>query len=267
MRQVEGLHEEADATDKAKQSPQGTPEPLKPEEVSPPLVKKARRKEQAKTVPSRRAARGEPIPTAQTASNMIATTKEIAKTKPKAKGKVTPDRKVASVRAAEPKQKVTPKTPAARKVMSEQVAPQPVSNAKAPRISKAVAQIEVATTEVIAVAPEESAPSQAAPIEPTTGQQPSAKTTPRQTRSSQAVSRERASQLYLWIMAGAADDLVTIVRSGLARYQERFRQPAEVVLCHMDDIAILEKANLPVDVRQGKGVPPRNSQVGGFRRH
>jgi len=68
--------------------------------------------------------------------------------------------------------------------------------------------------------------------------------------------------LYLWIMAGPTDDLITAVRTGLTRYAERFDQPAEVVLCHTADVAALEKAELPVDVRQAKGVPPHNFWIG-----
>lgn len=259
---VESLHEEAGAIDKAKQLPQETSEAAKPKEVSPPLVRKARRKEPEKAVPSRRAVKVESIPTAQTVSDKTATTKEIAKSKPKAEGEVASDSNVMPVRAPEVEERGTTKALSATRAASEQVASQPVSKAKATRTSKAVAQKKGATSEDSKFAPRVSAPQRAAPVEPATEQQPSAKMASRQTRPSPAASKEKASQLYLWIMAGAADDLVATVRSGLARYQERFQQPAEVVLCHMDDMAILEKANLPVDVRQGKGVPPRNFWIG-----
>jgi len=64
------------------------------------------------------------------------------------------------------------------------------------------------------------------------------------------------------MMAGPTDDLLTTVRSGLSRYEERFNEPAGAVLCHADDLPILEQAELAVDVRQGKGVPPRNFWIG-----
>ena len=67
---------------------------------------------------------------------------------------------------------------------------------------------------------------------------------------------------YLWIVAGPLDDLASTVRSALTRYQERFNEAAGAVLCHADDFPALESAGLPVDVRQGKSVPPRNLWIG-----
>jgi hypothetical protein len=68
--------------------------------------------------------------------------------------------------------------------------------------------------------------------------------------------------LYLWISAGQADDLIAAVRTGLARYQERFNHVAEVVLCHSADLPTLEGAKLPVDLREGKSLAPRNFWIG-----
>jgi hypothetical protein len=68
--------------------------------------------------------------------------------------------------------------------------------------------------------------------------------------------------LYLWISAGQADDLIAAVRTGLARYQERFSHVAEVVLCHSTDLPTLEEAKLPVDLREGKSLAPRNFWIG-----
>ncbi len=67
---------------------------------------------------------------------------------------------------------------------------------------------------------------------------------------------------YLWVMSDAADNTVAAVRTGLARYAERFGEPAGVVLCHIDDLAIVEAAGLPVEAREGKGVLPRNFWIG-----
>jgi len=64
------------------------------------------------------------------------------------------------------------------------------------------------------------------------------------------------------MMAGAAEDLATAVRGGLARYEERLNEPAGAVLCHADDLPTLEGAGLPVDVRHGKGVPPGSFWIG-----
>jgi hypothetical protein len=74
--------------------------------------------------------------------------------------------------------------------------------------------------------------------------------------------QERPHQLYLWISAGQADDLIAAVRTGLARYQERFSHVAEVVLCHSADLPTLEGARLPVDLREGKSLAPRNFWIG-----
>ena len=103
---------------------------------------------------------------------------------------------------------------------------------------------------------------------------PRKRTEPRPRSSAAAASRrttgkgkagaapERPNQMYLWIVAGQTDDLIATVRTGLTRYQERFSHPAEVVLCHSVDLPTLEGARLPVDVREGKSLPPRNFWIG-----
>jgi len=67
---------------------------------------------------------------------------------------------------------------------------------------------------------------------------------------------------YLWFVTAPADDLIGAVRAGLAKYLERFGQPAGAVLCHALDLPVLEEAALDVDVREGKGVPAHNFWVG-----
>jgi hypothetical protein len=52
------------------------------------------------------------------------------------------------------------------------------------------------------------------------------------------------------------------VRIGLARYEERFSEPAGAVLCHENDLPVLEKAGLGLDVRDAKHVSPRNFWIG-----
>ena len=89
------------------------------------------------------------------------------------------------------------------------------------------------------------------------------RTTRRRARAAAgAKSRKAAGPSYLWVMAGPADDLMGAVRGGLARYKERFNEPAGTVLCHADDLPVLEQAGLAVDLRQGKGVPPRSFWIG-----
>jgi len=75
-------------------------------------------------------------------------------------------------------------------------------------------------------------------------------------------AKDITSQAYLWIMADPVTDLADTVRAWLPKYEERFNKPAGVVLCHAEDLPALEKAKLPVDVRQAKGVPPRNFWIG-----
>jgi hypothetical protein len=102
--------------------------------------------------------------------------------------------------------------------------------------------------------------------EPVTPAQPARR--PRRTAAKRATTRPAAlpgaegGPSYLWVVAAAADDLTVAVRAGLARYQERSGQTAEAVFCHEDDLPILEKAGLPVDVRQGKRLPRRNFWIG-----
>ena len=121
---------------------------------------------------------------------------------------------------------------------------------------------------------DEIAAGESEPVEETatTAEAPSIGSRPK--RSPAAVSRrapgkakppaaqERPNQLYLWIAAGQTDDLIAIVRTGLSRYQERFSHPAEVVLCHGGDLPALEGAKLPVDLREGKSLAPRNFWIG-----
>ncbi len=70
------------------------------------------------------------------------------------------------------------------------------------------------------------------------------------------------SPAYLWVMSDATDNIAAAVRTGLARYEERFSEPAGVVLCHLDDLPVVEAAGLPVEAREGKGVLPRNFWIG-----
>jgi len=86
--------------------------------------------------------------------------------------------------------------------------------------------------------------------------------TSHRTPSKATAAHERPNQLYLWIAASAADDLVATLRTGLTRYQARFEQSAEVVLCHHSDLAVLDKANLAVDLRESKNIPPHNFWIG-----
>ncbi|MBM4428785.1 MAG: hypothetical protein FJ026_00370 [Chloroflexi bacterium] len=67
---------------------------------------------------------------------------------------------------------------------------------------------------------------------------------------------------YLWIVAAPTDDLLDAIRSGLARYRERFGEAAGAVLCHAADLPGLEGARLPVEVREGKTLPRRNFWIG-----
>jgi hypothetical protein len=62
--------------------------------------------------------------------------------------------------------------------------------------------------------------------------------------------------------AARGEDLVAAVRTGLARYQERFGQPAGAVLCHESDLSQLEKAKLGVDVRQSEQLTARHFWIG-----
>ena len=166
-----------------------------------------------------------------------------AKTKPESKDEGKPAEQATKVKPA----------PTAKTVPAEAVVAKPVAKSK-PKVEK----------EATVAGKAKDVPPEVEEAEAGAMSQPASMTATRRTaaKPSSIASRERPSQLYLWIMAGASDDLIATVRSGLARYQERFHQPAEVVLCHVDDMAILEKANLPVDVRQGKGVPPRNFWIG-----
>jgi hypothetical protein len=84
----------------------------------------------------------------------------------------------------------------------------------------------------------------------------------RRRKPSASTPQARLKPAYLWVMADARDDVAAAVRTGLARYEERFGEPAGVVLCHLDDLPIVEAAGLPVEAREGKSVLPRNFWIG-----
>nr|MBC7245910.1 hypothetical protein [Chloroflexota bacterium] len=244
------------ATTQTKGKPERVPkaspgEPIAaPKVVSPKPEAKVKPKVAVKVVPAKRATEAEPALVAQPAPAKAISVKPAPK--PSAKVKAVSAKQVAKAVPA-PAVKAEPKIakalPVEKPPATKRVSP------PSPAKAKAVKQIAEA------IPSEEEISSPVAPAEATT--KPKRASTAMTRRSAaQPTPVERSSQLYLWIMAGLSDDLIATVRSGLARYQERFHQPAEVVLCHMDDMATLEKANLPVDVRQGKGVPPRSFWIG-----
>ncbi|MGQ9492810.1 MAG: hypothetical protein ACUVR2_03475 [Anaerolineae bacterium] len=225
--------------------------PPKPEEIAKP-------KGTVKMAPAKRAAKVEAIPAVQPAPAQAVSVEPAAKPGPTVKGKATPAKQAAKPApkpATKAKPKVTIEVPAVKGMEAAKPASSPPQKAKVSRTAKAAKPVAEA------LSTEEKVSTRIAPAEIVTKSKRASSTTTRRS-AAQPTPTERPSQLYLWIMAGLSDDLIATVRSGLARYQERFHQPAEVVLCHMDDVATLEKANLPVDVRQGKGVPPRSFWIG-----
>lgn len=261
--QAERMTREIEATEKAEHTLERVSVEQKPKAVLPESIAKAKPKDVAKVVPAKRAVEIEPTPTAKAAPAKAVATKPVTKAKPKVEQEIASERKAVQappVSAVQARQKGTTQALSMAGVAPEQVSPQPLP--KAIRTSKAGAPKEAAKRKATGITPEETILSEATPAKAEKGRQLPPKISTRQAKPSSTASQERPNQLYLWIMAGVSDDLIATVRSGLARYQERFHQPAEVVLCHMDDMAILEKANLPVDVRQGKGVPPRNFWIG-----
>lgn len=185
-----------------------------------------------------------------------------------------------------------PKVPAAKAVAKETVAgAAPAKEAAAKPTEKAQAAAKVtAPKKAATTGPKPSKPTQEAkpPAEPeipekeSTPAEPAEETAARPARTGVNASRsdteagaaslrrtkkaraaeERPNPLYLWIIATQSDDLLTTVRTGLARYQERFSHPAEVVLCHSGDLPALEGARLPIDLREGKSLAPRNFWIG-----
>lgn len=139
----------------------------------------------------------------------------------------------------------------------------PTKKAAGPKRARAVEAVSDQNVEEMEPEP---APTVAAPAQATQAKQAPRsrrRTTRRRARAAAgAKSRKATGPSYLWVMAGPADDLKGAVRGGLARYEERFNEPAGTVLCHADDLPVLEQAGLAVDLRQGKGVPPRSFWIG-----
>ncbi len=67
---------------------------------------------------------------------------------------------------------------------------------------------------------------------------------------------------YVWVVAPSGDNLADVVRSWLPKYQERYSQPAAVLMCHEQDLAALQGAGLPLEVRQGRNIPPQQFWIG-----
>lgn len=136
------------------------------------------------------------------------------------------------------------------------------------KVSGEAAKVEVVPTvekpsadEAAADRPQPTREAGVIPSPRTRTRRPSSK--PRRKRKiSPSVPEPRQRPAYLWVMADAADNPSVAVRTGLARYEERFGEPAGVVLCHVDDLSIVEAAGLPVEVREGKSVLPRNFWIG-----
>ena len=228
--------------------PRRAEEPATTEISRPPAEPRPRRA--PKAAPPKAVAEPEPVPTAKAAP-----AKETAKPRARRRRKAAP-----------PKTEVEP----------EPVATAKVAKAKPRRATKAVPAEKAAKPEAVPTAA--AAPAKVAPEpKPTPGAEavPAGKSTPakpapgrrratrrRAKKAPLAASADRLAQSYLWMMAGATEDLSTAVRTGLARYEERFNEPAGAVLCHADDLPGLEQAGLSVDVRRGKAVPPRNFWIG-----
>jgi hypothetical protein len=202
--------------------------------------------------------------------------KEAPEARPATPAKVTPalDLPEPQVRVKDAAEQEPEKTETVRAVEAEAVdkvqpkrrrarASTPAKKAAMPKPAAAVEAVSDQNVEETESGP---APTVAAPAQATQAKQvprSRKRTTRRRARAAAgAKSNKAVGPSYLWVMAGPADDLTGAVRGGLARYEERFNEPAGTVLCHADDLPILEQAGLAVDLRQGKGVPQRSFWIG-----
>jgi hypothetical protein len=202
-------------------------------------------------------------------------------TKPADKGSITQKPSAAEVvskstgrgrrktAAAKPKEK----TAALSKAPAAEPTPKPTAPAK--RTAKAEAKPRREATSARRALPAAAQPGPKVRAAKAIRERPAAKAAiPKSRSGSAAVSRrttgksktpatqEQPNPLYLWIAAAQSDDPIAAVRTGLARYQERFNHVAEVVLCHSSDLPTLEEAKLPVDLREGKSLAPHNFWIG-----
>jgi hypothetical protein len=185
---------------------------------------------------------------------------------------------VASPKLAERGRRKTVAAKPNRKAAAVGKAPEakPVPKAAPPvkRTAKAEARARGEAASAQKVLPAAAQPSPKVPAATTIRRRPAKTAIPKPRSSSAAVShrttakskapaaQEQPNPLYLWISAAQSDDLIAAVRTGLARYQERFNHVAEVVLCHSTDLPTLEEAKLPVDLREGKSLAPHNFWIG-----
>jgi hypothetical protein len=246
--------------------------------VSPKLAEMASRptaaaKPEEKAAPIRKAPDAKPAPKPTPPAELAAKAEAKPRREPAPAQKVLPAGPQPAPKV--PAAKATPQRPAAKAA----VRVVPAGKTAAPsELPKPAAKDRLPAKLLDSIAEEEGAPAEEAAIpEGRDFASPSVRresTGPKPRRSSAAVSRrttgkgktaaaqERPNPLYLWISAGQADDLIAAVRTGLARYQERFNHVAEVVLCHSADLPTLEGAKLPVDLREGKSLAPRNFWIG-----
>lgn len=196
-----------------------------------------RKTSSAKSAPDTRQAAGEALPSATPVTVTAPKVAEKDKTAPKA----TTAKKVAAARPERAKSRSSARLPAKPAIPEDasMPTPRPAKEAVAPRPtrSRATPSRRSATEDGVA------------------GLR-------RTTKTKTPLPQERPNQSYLWIFAAQSDDLLTALRTGLARYQERFSRPAEVVLCHASDLPALEGARLPIDLREGKSLAPRNFWIG-----
>jgi len=209
--------------------------PAQPEIEPAPPKKEARAVSEAEPPPPEIAAKAEPQPgAAPEPSSELA-----VETRRPAKAKVTPPKKEA------------------RAVPEAQIPPPEAAPKAEPKLSvEAPAPPEPRTKITL--------PEKVTEAEPKPTRRRTAAPRRRSNKKEAARPEPRATtgQEYLWIMAGSTDDLATSVRAWLPRYEERFGQRAGVLLCHATDRATLEQADLPLEVRQNKGIPPHHFWIG-----
>lgn len=80
--------------------------------------------------------------------------------------------------------------------------------------------------------------------------------------SDSPLSKESKEPEYLWVMVESGQSLTDAVSYWAREYENRFQRPPSTLLCNALDLPQLEAAQLPLEIREGKGIPVHHFWIG-----
>ncbi len=130
--------------------------------------------------------------------------------------------------------------------------PQPLQGASAaPDVAAPTRELDVRQEPADEEETVEAAPENQVPPEPTAP-----------LLDSQPLSKESKEPEYLWVMVESGQSLTDAVSYWAREYENRFQRPPSTLLCNALDLPQLEAAQLPLEIREGKGIPVHHFWIG-----